>query len=151
VNVISLGYYSYLIGKVIETMDIQPRHSILNLDLGIGRNTCFIAQKIGLDGSILGPDINGDRQLSLESPKFDLIEPEEVEESKSKAGIILPDRAKGKPRRGNVVKVGIDDELAEKIKVADRIVYTKFCSDEVENEDRKCAIISKGDILAIVK
>jgi len=115
VNVISLEYYSYLIGKVIETMDIQPGHSILNLGSGTGRNTCFIARKIGLDGSILGPDINRDRELSLESPKFDLIEREEVEESKSKASIILSDRAKEKPRRGKVLKVGMVMSLLGKV------------------------------------
>lgn len=150
-NVISLEYYSYLIGKVIETMDRQPGHSILNLGSGTGRNTCFIARKIGLDGSILGPDINRDRELSLESPKFDLIEPEGVEESKSKAGIILPDRAKEKPRRGKVVKVGTDDELAEKIKVEDRIVYAKFCSNEVELEDEKYLIMSRSNIITVTK
>jgi len=150
-NVISLEYYSYLIGKVIETMDIQPGHSILNLDSGTGRNTCFTARKIGRDGSILGPDINGDRQLSLESPKFDLIEPEEVDESKSKASIIPSDRAKGKPRRGNVVKVGMDDELAEKIEVEDRIVYAKFCGNEVELEDEKYLIMSRSNIITVTK
>jgi len=150
-NVISLGYYSYLIGKVIETMDIQPGHSILNLDSGTVRNTCFIARKIGLDSSILEPDINGDRQLSLEYPKFDLIEPEEVAESKSKSGIILPDTAKEKPRRGKVVEVGTDEELAEKIKVGDTVVYAKFTGDEIEVEDRKYLIISRSDILAVIR
>jgi ubiquinone/menaquinone biosynthesis C-methylase UbiE len=95
-NVISLEYYPYLIGKVIERMDIQPRHSILNLGSGTGRNTCFIARKIDLDNSILEPDINRDRELSWESPKFDLIEPEEFEESTSKASIIPSDRVKEK-------------------------------------------------------
>jgi len=44
-----------------------------------------------------------------------------------------------------------DEELAEEIKVGDTAVYAKFTGDEVENEDKKCAIISKGNILAIVK
>jgi chaperonin GroES len=80
-----------------------------------------------------------------------LIEPEEVEESKSKAGIILPDTAKEKPRRGKVVEVGTDEELAEKIKIGDTIIYAKFSGDEVEIEDRKYLIISKGDILAVIR
>jgi chaperonin GroES len=80
-----------------------------------------------------------------------LIETEEVEESKSKAGIILPDTAKEKPRRGKVVEVGTDEELAEKIKVGDTIVYAKFSGDEIEFEEKKYLLISRSDILAVIK
>lgn len=80
-----------------------------------------------------------------------LIEPEEVEETKSKGGIILPDTAKEKPRRGKVVGVGTDEELAEKIKVGDTVVYAKFTGDEIEFEDKKYLIISKSDILAVIR
>jgi len=80
-----------------------------------------------------------------------LVEPEEVAESKSKAGIILPDTAKEKPRRGKVVEVGTDEELAEKIKVGDTVVYAKFSGDEIELEEKKYLIISRGDILAVIK
>jgi len=80
-----------------------------------------------------------------------LIEPEEVAESKSKSGIILPDTAKEKPRRGKVVEVGTDEELAEKIKVGDTVVHAKFTGDEIEVEDRKYLIISRSDILAVIK
>jgi len=80
-----------------------------------------------------------------------LVEPEEVAESKSKAGIILPDTAKEKPRRGKVVEVGTDEELAEKIKVGDIVVYAKFGGDEIELEEKKYLIISRSDILAVIK
>jgi len=80
-----------------------------------------------------------------------LIEPEEVAESKSKSGIILPDTAKERPRRGKVVEVGTDEELAEKIKVGDTVVYAKFTGDEIELEDRKYLIISRSDILAVIR
>jgi chaperonin GroES len=80
-----------------------------------------------------------------------LIEPEEVVESKSKSGIILPDTAKEKPRRGKVVEVGTDEELAEKIKVGDIVVYAKFTGDEIEFEEKKYLLISRSDILAVIK
>jgi chaperonin GroES len=80
-----------------------------------------------------------------------LVEPEEVEESKSKGGIILPDIAKEKPRRGKVVEVGTDEELAEKIKVWDTIIYAKFTGDEVELEEKRYLIISRSDILAVIR
>jgi ubiquinone/menaquinone biosynthesis C-methylase UbiE len=63
-DVISLGYYHYLIKKVIDKMDIKPGHSILDLGSGTGRNDCFIARKIGPDGGILGLDISKE-MLSL--------------------------------------------------------------------------------------
>jgi len=80
-----------------------------------------------------------------------LVEPEEVTESKTKAGIILPDTAKEKPRRGKILEVGTDEELAEKIKIGDTVVYTKFSGDEIELEDKKYLIISRSDILAVIK
>ena len=79
-----------------------------------------------------------------------LVEPEEVTESKTKQGIILPDTAKEKPRRGKVVEVGTDEELAEKIKVGDTVVYAKFTGDEIEFEGKNYLIISRSDILAVI-
>ena len=80
-----------------------------------------------------------------------LVEPEEVTESKSKAGIILPDSAKEKPKQGKVMEVGTDEELAEKIKIGDTVVYAKFSGDEIGLEGKKYLIISRSDILAIIK
>ncbi|MCK4262544.1 MAG: co-chaperone GroES [Dehalococcoidia bacterium] len=80
-----------------------------------------------------------------------LVEPEEVAESRSKAGIILPDTAKEQPRRGKVVEVGTDEELTEKIKIGDTIVYAKFTGDEIESEGAKYLIVSRNDILAVIK
>jgi ubiquinone/menaquinone biosynthesis C-methylase UbiE len=57
-DVISLGYYPHLIKRVVDKMDIKPRHSILDFGSGTGRNDCFIARKIGTNGSILGLDIS---------------------------------------------------------------------------------------------
>jgi len=63
-NVISLGYYPHLIKRVVDKMDVQSGESILDLGSGTGRNDCFIAQKIGTNGSILGLDISKE-MLSL--------------------------------------------------------------------------------------
>jgi len=57
-NVISLGYYPYLIRKVVDKMNIHRGQSILDLGSGTGRNDCFMAQKIGPEGSIFGLDIS---------------------------------------------------------------------------------------------
>ncbi len=80
-----------------------------------------------------------------------LVEQEEVEESTTKSGLIIPDSAKEKPRTGKVVEVGTDEELAENIKVGDRIVFAKFTGDEFEFDGIKYLIISRSDILAVIK
>jgi chaperonin GroES len=80
-----------------------------------------------------------------------LVEPEEIEETRTKSGIIIPDTAKEKPRTGKVIEVGTDEELAENIKVGDRIVFAKFTGDEVEFEGKKYLIVSRSDILAVIK
>jgi chaperonin GroES len=80
-----------------------------------------------------------------------LVEPEEIEESRTKSGIIIPDTAKEKPRTGKVIEVGTDEELAEKIKAGDKIVFAKFTGDEFEFEGKKYLIVSKSDILAVIR
>ena len=80
-----------------------------------------------------------------------LVEPEEIEESRTKSGIIIPDTAKEKPRTGKVIEVGTDEELAENIKVGDKIVFAKFTGDELEFEGKKYLIVSRSDILAVIK
>ena len=104
---------------MLSLMNIQPRHSILDLGSGTGRTTFSIARNIYLNNSILGPDINRNNELSLKSTKFDLIEPEEFEERTSKASIIPSDSVTGKQRRGKFVNIGMNDKLAEKIQVED--------------------------------
>jgi len=57
-NVISLGYYPYIIRSVVEKMDIAPGQSILDLGSGTGRNDCLMAKKVGPQGKVLGLDIS---------------------------------------------------------------------------------------------
>jgi chaperonin GroES len=80
-----------------------------------------------------------------------LVEPGEIEETKTKSGLIIPDTAKEKPRIAKVVEVGTDEDLAEHIKVGDKIIFAKFTGDEIEFDNKKYLIVSRGDILAIVK
>jgi len=63
-NVISLGYYPFLIKRVVDRMDIQPGESILDLGSGTGRNGCLMAKKVGPEGKVLGLDISKE-MLSL--------------------------------------------------------------------------------------
>jgi len=57
-NVLSLGRYSYFIRQVIEKMGIKSGQSILDLGSGTGKNDCFMAEKVGPYGKIVGVDVS---------------------------------------------------------------------------------------------
>jgi chaperonin GroES len=72
-------------------------------------------------------------------------------ESRTKSGIIIPETTKEKPRTGKVIAAGTDEDLAENIKAGNRIVFAKFTGDEFEFEGKKYLIVSRSDILAVIK
>jgi chaperonin GroES len=57
-----------------------------------------------------------------------LLEPEQAEETTA-SGIIIPDTAKEKPRIGKVIAVGTDEDLREKIKEGNKVLFTKYGGD----------------------
>ncbi len=76
-----------------------------------------------------------------------LVEPASEEETTA-SGIIIPDTAKEKPRRGTVAAVGNDEELQELIKEGDVILYGKYAGDELSYDGTDYLIIARSDILA---
>lgn len=85
-------------------------------------------------------------------PLDDRVLIELVEEEEEKVGsIIIPDTAKEKPRMGKVVAVGTDEDLQEKIKVGDKIIFSKYSGDEVKIGNNEYLIIQRSDILATVE
>ena len=79
-----------------------------------------------------------------------LIEPKEAE-TKTAAGIYIPDTAKEKPQQGTVVAAGPGkkDEPME-VKAGDQVIYGKYAGTEVTFEDKKYLIVKQSDILAIL-
>ena len=79
-----------------------------------------------------------------------LIEPKEAE-TKTAAGIYIPDTAKEKPQQGTVVAAGPGkkDEPME-VKVGDQVIYGKYAGTEVNFEDKKYLIVKQSDILAVL-
>jgi len=70
------------------------------------------------------------------------------EEETTASGIIIPDTAKEKPRRGSVAAVGNDEELQELIKEGDVILYGKYAGDELDYDGTDYLILNRSDILA---
>lgn len=79
-----------------------------------------------------------------------LIEPLAAETTTA-SGIIIPDTAKEKPQKGNVVAIGTgtkDEPLT--VKVGDTVLYGKYSGTELKFEGKDYLIMRESDILAIV-
>ncbi|HQF42056.1 MAG TPA: co-chaperone GroES [Ignavibacteriaceae bacterium] len=79
-----------------------------------------------------------------------LLEPLPAEE-KTSSGLIIPDTAKEKPRVGLVIAVGTDEDLKEKIKEGDKVLFAKYGGDEIEMNGKEYRILQRSDILAVVE
>ncbi|MBR5209726.1 MAG: co-chaperone GroES, partial [Paludibacteraceae bacterium] len=67
------------------------------------------------------------------------------------AGIIIPDTAKEKPLKGQVLAIGNgnkDEEMV--VKVGDTVLYGKYAGTELELDGEKYLIMRQSDILAII-
>ena len=79
-----------------------------------------------------------------------VIEPKEAE-TKTAAGLYIPDTAKEKPQQGTVVAAGPgkkDEEM--EVKVGDVVLYGKYSGTEVTVDDKKYLIMKQSDILEII-
>jgi chaperonin GroES len=80
-----------------------------------------------------------------------LIKPVAAEE-KTIGGIIIPDSAKEKPLRGEVIAVGQGTKDEKMIlKEGDIVLYGKYAGTELEYESDKFLIMRQSDVLAILK
>ena len=79
-----------------------------------------------------------------------LVKPANAEE-KTLSGIIIPDSAKEKPLKGEVLAVGNgtkDEDMV--VKKGDTVLYGKYAGTEIELEGEKYLIMRQSDILAII-
>ena len=82
-----------------------------------------------------------DRALVLPAPA----------EEKTIGGIIIPDSAKEKPLKGQVIAIGNgtkDEEMV--VKPGDTVLYGKYAGTEIELDGEKYLIMRQSDILAIL-
>ena len=84
-----------------------------------------------------------------------VVQPAEREET-TKSGIVIPDTAKEKPQRGNVIAVGEGrrdedgDRIPMDVSVGDTVLFAKYAGTEFKFEDEEYLILSEKDILAKV-
>ena len=85
-----------------------------------------------------------------------VVERLEAEET-TRGGIVLPDTAKEKPKRGKIVAVGAgrtldSGEVAKPtVKKGDEVIFSSFAGTEITVDGEEMLIMSTDDILAILK
>jgi chaperonin GroES len=91
-------------------------------------------------------------------PLFDnvLIKPEEAE-TKTAAGIYLPETAKEKPQVGTVMAVGpgVNDNNGKavpmQVKKGQKVMYKKWGGNEIKVHGEEWTLVEQKDILAVVE
>ena len=79
-----------------------------------------------------------------------LIKPSPAEEV-TMSGIIIPDSAKEKPLRGEIIAVGAGSKDEEMIlKEGDKVLYGKYAGTEIEFEGEKYLIMRQSDVFAVI-
>jgi len=75
-------------------------------------------------------------------------------ESKTKGGIVLPDTAKDRPQKGEVIAVGeghIRDDGSRvplSVKEGDDVIFNSYGGDEIKIGDEEYLLLRESDILA---
>lgn len=78
-----------------------------------------------------------------------------AEEEKTSGGIIIPDTAKEKPQRGEVVATGkgrVTEDgktLPLEVKIGDKILFSKYSGTELKLEGSEYLMMREEDILGV--
>ncbi|MBK9120052.1 MAG: co-chaperone GroES [Phycisphaerales bacterium] len=77
-------------------------------------------------------------------------------EERTAGGIVLPDSAREKPRRGTVLSVGegrlldTGDRKALQVKKGDQVLFSSYAGTEVKVNGEEMIIMDESDILAVL-
>ena len=78
------------------------------------------------------------------------------EEAATTSGIIIPDTAKEKPQRGEVLAVGNGrtlengDRRALDLQVGDRILFGKYTGSDIKLDGEEVLILREDEVLAVI-
>jgi chaperonin GroES len=79
------------------------------------------------------------------------------DEQKTAGGIVIPDTAKEKPSRGDVLAVGPGRRLdsgeiqALEVEVGDKVLYGKYAGTEVKVDGKTVIVLREDDIIGVIK
>lgn len=79
------------------------------------------------------------------------------EEAKTKGGIVIPDTAKEKQNKGEVIAVG-EGKLLENgqrseisVKKGEKVIYSKYAGTEIKLNGEEYVVVDESDILAVIE
>ena len=78
-------------------------------------------------------------------------------EEKTAGGIVLPDTAKEKPKRGKVIAVGTGRRMKDgstqplEVKKGDEVLFTSYAGDEFKADADELLLMREEDILAVIE
>ncbi|HEY9869377.1 MAG TPA: co-chaperone GroES [Candidatus Obscuribacterales bacterium] len=78
-------------------------------------------------------------------------------EEKTSGGIVIPDTAKEKPQKGEVLAAGpgrLDENgkrLPMEVKAGDKVLFAKYSGTDVKIDGEEYVIMAERDILAVVE
>lgn len=81
----------------------------------------------------------------------------EAAEERTAGGIVLPDSAKDKPARGEIIAVGSGMLLGDgtrhalQVKPGDRVLFSSYAGESIEMDDVEYLLMSESDILAVIE
>ena len=84
-----------------------------------------------------------------------LLKPMDAEQ-KTAGGIIIPDNAKEKPQKGEVIAVGpgkVSDKgqkIEMTLKKGDKVLYGKYSGTEITVDGQEYLIVRESDVLAVI-
>jgi chaperonin GroES len=79
-----------------------------------------------------------------------VVKPSPAEE-KTKGGIIIPDTAKEKPQKGEIIAVGPGkDGNLMTVAVGDTVLYGKYAGQELQHDGETYLIMREDDVLVIL-
>lgn len=112
---------------------------------------------LSADPSLPGSATDGGTSMESIRPLHDRVVVERSEAEKTTAGgIVLPDTAKEKPRRGTVIAVGPGRTLengevkALGVKKDDRVLFDGYAGSEVKLDGKEYLILAEKEILAVI-
>jgi chaperonin GroES len=79
------------------------------------------------------------------------------EETKTAGGIFIPETAKEKPQRGEIVAAGNGKKTEEgkvlplDVKVGDKVLFGKYSGTEIKVDGEEFLIMREDDILAVIE
>ncbi|MDO9309767.1 MAG: co-chaperone GroES [Deltaproteobacteria bacterium] len=79
------------------------------------------------------------------------------EEQKTAGGLFIPETAKEKPQRGEIVAVGNGKKTEEgkvlplDVKVGDKVLFGKYAGTEIKVDNEEYLMMREDDLLAVVE